>query len=187
MPFLLETKRLRLRSFQESDLEPFVAYRSDPEVARFQSWDAPYPAKRAAAFIQELQQSQPGQPGEWYQVVLELKALAKMIGDCAFCLLAEEPRQAEIGFTLARPYQGHGFAHEAVTRLCDYLFEELNLHRIRANCDADNRASATLMERLGMRREGHFINSVWFKGTWRSEYWYAILWEEWFTKSFITS
>jgi aminoglycoside 6'-N-acetyltransferase len=179
MPFPLETKRLILRPFQESDLESFAAYRSDPDVARFQSWATPYSMEQAAAFIQELQQSRPGTPGDWDQVALELKATGQMIGDCAFYVLAEEPRQAEIGFTLAQSFQGYGYAREAVIRLLDYLFGELNLHRVRANCDVDNLGSIKLLESLGMRREGHFVQSLWFKGRWSSEYWYAILQAEW--------
>ena len=102
-----------------------------------------------------------------------------MIGDCAFCVLTEDPRQAEIGYTLARAHQGNGLASEAVLRLLAYLFDTLGLHRVRARCDADNLASAKLLERVGMRREAHYIENAWFKGKWGSEYEYAILDKEW--------
>jgi aminoglycoside 6'-N-acetyltransferase len=160
-------------------LEEFVAYRSDPAIARYQSWDSPYPVKGAAAFIKELQLTQPGQPGEWYQFALVLRETGQLIGDCAFLRLADEPRQAEIGFTLAQAYHGCGYASEGVGRLLDYLFDDLRLHRVYAICHVDNLASAKLLTRLGMRREGHFVESIWFKGGWASEYWYAILKQEW--------
>jgi len=60
-----------------------------------------------------------------------------------------------------------------------YLFTEYKLHRIWANCDRSNIASIKLLERLGMRREGHFVKSLWFKGEWVDEFWFAILREEW--------
>jgi aminoglycoside 6'-N-acetyltransferase len=50
---------------------------------------------------------------------------------------------------------------------------------VRAICDAENLASAKLLERIGMRREGHFVENIWFKGKWGSEYWYGLLKEEW--------
>jgi RimJ/RimL family protein N-acetyltransferase len=53
------------------------------------------------------------------------------------------------------------------------------LHRIIAICDVENQASVRLLERLGMRREGHYIENYWFKGKWASEYLYAILADEW--------
>jgi RimJ/RimL family protein N-acetyltransferase len=176
---ILETERLILRPFRDSDLEPFLAYRSDPEVARYQGWDMPYTAEKAAEFIAEMKNSPPRPPGEWYQLAIELKANRRMIGDCAFYLLAEDQRQAEIGYTLSRNYQGSGYGAEAVRRLLGYLFDELQLHRVRANTDAENTASARLLERVGMRREAHHIQSLWFKGRWSSEYWYALLRDEW--------
>jgi len=48
--------------------------------------------------------------------------------------------------------------------------------------DCENTASVTLLERLGLRREGHFIQNVWFKGKWADEYLYAILQDEWLSK-----
>jgi RimJ/RimL family protein N-acetyltransferase len=175
----LETPRLILRPFQESDLEAFAAYRSDPQVARYQGWEAPYTLEQAAAFIREMQSTRPGAPGAWYQIAIERKSTPGLIGDCAFHILANEPRQAEIGFSLSSAFQGQGYATEAVRRLLDYLFGELDLQRVSAICDAENTASARLLERVGMRREGHFIENIWFKGAWGSEYAYAILQKEW--------
>ncbi|MGZ6317652.1 MAG: GNAT family N-acetyltransferase, partial [Anaerolineales bacterium] len=60
-----------------------------------------------------------------------------------------------------------------------FLFAEYRLHRVTAICDADNVASAKLLERIRMRREGHFIENIWFKGAWSDEYSYAILDKEW--------
>jgi aminoglycoside 6'-N-acetyltransferase len=179
MAFHLETDRLILRAFQDDDLYSFVAYRSDPAVAHYQSWEAPYSPVQAAEFIEELKGVQPGQPGEWYQVAIALKTTGEMIGDCAFHVLAEDPLQAEMGFTLAALYQGQGYGSEAVTCLLAYLFDDLSLHRVRAFCDVENLASARLLERVGLRREGHFIENLWFKGRWASEYAYAILRREW--------
>ena len=176
--FYSETERLILRSFQPTDLAAFTAYRSDPEVARYQGWDAPYPDAKAQEFIEEMQAKTPGTPGQWYQVALERKSAPGLIGDCAFHVL-EDGRQAEIGFTLAQAYQGQGYAAEAGRRLLQYLFAELHLHRVTATADAKNLASIRLLERLGLRREGTFIENTFFKGSWGSEVLYAMLAREW--------
>jgi RimJ/RimL family protein N-acetyltransferase len=177
----LETPRLVLRPFEERDILPFAAYRSDPEVARYQGWETPYSPERAARFVAEMIRARPGTPGEWYQAAIELKAGEEMIGDCAFCVSADG-RQAEIGYTLARRFQGQGYASEALTRLLDYLFFDLNLHRVHANLDPQNTPSARLLERLGFRLEGRFVESLWFKGGWADEAWYAILQREWLAR-----
>ncbi len=179
MTLVLETERLRMRAFQDRDIQGFAQYRSDPDVAKYQSWNTPYSIENATQFITEMKAIRPGIPGEWYQIAIELKEGYQLIGDCAFHILAKDAQQAEIGFTLARTHQGQGYATEAVTKLLDYLFDEFQLHRICATCDVQNQASARLLERIGMRREAHFIENIWFKGNWGSEYVYGLLGHEW--------
>lgn len=174
----LETDRLRLRRFTDVDLKPFMAYRNDPEVARYQSWEG-ITEREAREFLAEQKTIQPGMPGQWFQIAAELKETGKLIGDCALKIEEHDPRQAEIGYTFAREYQGRGLASEAVTRVLDYALLTLGLHRIIAITDCLNTASVALLERLGLRREGHFIHNIWFKGRWGDEYLYAILQEEW--------
>jgi aminoglycoside 6'-N-acetyltransferase len=177
-PFLLETSRLRLRSFEQADLTGFVAYRNEEAVARYQGWNTPYTLEQAQAYLDEMQQAPMGTPGTWVQLAIERKSDSALLGDCA-CKLSTDAQQAEIGCTLAQLYWGIGYAGEAVGRLLAYLFGELGLHRVVANCDVENLAAARTLEQLGMRREAHFIENLWFKGRWSSEYWYAMLASEW--------
>jgi RimJ/RimL family protein N-acetyltransferase len=176
----LESKRLILRRFKYADLAPLLAYRNDPEVARYQAWES-CTEREATAMIDELKSLQPGNPGEWFQFAIELKETGALIGDCAL-KVEEDGRQAEVGFSLSREHQGKGYASEAVSRLLDYAFGDLGLHRVVAITDQENEPSFALLERLGMRREGHFIQNAWFKGRWTSECLYAVLAEEWLRK-----
>lgn len=174
----LESARLILRRFAERDLAPFLAYLNDPEVARYQTWDS-YTGKEAQALIDKQKELVPGLPGRWFTFALELKETGALVGHVALSVKTEERQQAEIGFTLAREYHGKGLGFEAVSRVLDYVFAELKLHRVIAITDCENTRSVALLERLGMRREGHFIQNVWFKGKWGDEYSYAILRDEW--------
>ncbi len=176
---LIKTPRLLLRPFQETDLVAFITYRSDPDVARYQSWEFPYTPDQAAAFLREMELTQAGTPGNWYQLAVERQSQPGLIGDCAFQVLADDERQAQIGFTFSPAYQKQGYATEAVTGLLSHLFGVMCLHRVTATCDIENKASARLLERVGMRREAQFIENVWFKGAWGSEYAYALLHNEW--------
>ena len=110
---------------------------------------------------------------------LALRGTDRLIGDCAAHVDADDPRQAEIGFTLAPEHQGHGYATEAVRRLLHYLLVERGKHRVSATCDARNTRSAALLERVGMRREGHLLESTWSKGEWTNDLLYAVLRREW--------
>jgi RimJ/RimL family protein N-acetyltransferase len=175
----LSTGRLVLRRFRPEDLDAFVAYRSDPEVARYQSWEVPYRPSQARQFLQELEAIHPDTPGEWFQFAVALRHTDRLIGDCGAHVQAEDPRQAEIGFTLASQDQGHGYATEAVRRLLHYLLIERGKHRVRATCDDRNTGSAAVLERVGMRREGHLLESTWSKGEWTNDLLYAVLRREW--------
>ena len=170
----LTTKRLRLRPFTRADLEAFAAYRSDPEVARYQSWTPPYTMEEAEAFFAPQERATPGAPGVWSQLAIERRDTPGILGDCAFQVLEDDPKQAQIGVTLSQAAQGHGYATEAISRLLDHLLHTLGLHRVTATCDAENDACARLLERVGMQREAHFVENIWFKGAWGSEYVYAI-------------
>jgi RimJ/RimL family protein N-acetyltransferase len=179
MPFPLETNRLLLRHFCDADLDEFLAYRSDPQVAQYQGWDVPYELGAGQTFIDGMKNALPGTPGKWFQVAVVLKNLKRLLGDCAFHVMEKDKRQAYIGITLARSYWGKGYGEETCRRLLDYLFYELNLHRVVAECDVENIASFTLLKRLGFRREAHLIENIWFKGAWGSEFHYAMLDREW--------
>lgn len=174
----LETRRLFLRRFTDADLEPFVAYRGLPEVARYQSWDA-FSMADGRKLIDAMRGLEPGLPGSWFQFALEDRDSGVLVGDCAFRVDASESRLAEVGFTLHPDHRGRGYATEAVRALLDYAFSSLSLHRVIGNCDARNLASARVMERAGMRLEARFVDDYWSKGEWTSSLIYAILQRDW--------
>lgn len=176
----IESDRLLLRRFRESDAECFLAYRTKPEVFRYQGegWEN-YTFEQAVKFVKEQMDFGPGLPDTWFQIAIELKAEGRLIGDCAIHTLPHDLKQAEIGFTLDPIYQRRGYAAEAVSCLLGYIFKELDMHRVIAVADVRNEASVKLLQKLGMRREGHFIKNAWYRGEYTDEYLYAILKEEW--------
>jgi RimJ/RimL family protein N-acetyltransferase len=178
---LIATERLVLRRFRAADAEPLAAYRSDPDVARYQSWTAPVPIEEARAIVASLEKGDPDLPG-WFQFAVEHTGDRALIGDVGVDL-HENRRQAEIGFTLAAAYQGRGFAAEAVRAVLDHLFRVRGLHKVSAECDARNTASARLLERVGFTREGLLRKHTWIKGGWTDDLLYGVLAEEWLLPS----
>jgi RimJ/RimL family protein N-acetyltransferase len=174
----LETERLILRRLTVADLVAFLAYLNDPLVARYQTWED-YPEQTAIERIEEQKALAPGIPGKAFSFALELKETGALVGHVVLTVQEKDEQQAEIGFTLARRFQRMGLAREAATRVLDYAFAELRLHRVFAITDCENDSSVALLARLGMRREGHFIQNIWFKGKWGDEYSYAVLRDEW--------
>lgn len=178
----LETDRLIVRRFRPDDLDSFVAYRADPDVARFQSWEN-FTRAEGVQFIAEMARQHPDTPGEWFQFAVELKANSAMIGDCALHAFADRRDEAEIGFTLAPAYRGRGYAREAVAGLLDYAFNALRKSRIEALTDVRNAKSIGVLERLGFVRDAAMREPVEFKGEICSEFLYLLFRESWRTRS----
>ncbi|MFO0798399.1 MAG: GNAT family protein [Gemmataceae bacterium] len=171
---VVRTDRLVLRRLAPADAGPIAGYRSLPDVARYQSWEAFSPAD-AARLVAAQQGVVPNTPGTWLQLAITKDG--GVVGDCGLHFL--DDRQAEVGVTLAGAHQGRGYAAEALRAVLDYLFGTLGKHRVVATTDARNRPAAALFERLGFRREAHFVRNVWFKGEWGDEFLFARLAEEW--------
>lgn len=170
----LVTPRLELTRMAAADAAEVYAYRHLPEVRRFQSFEPRSPAD-VERFIAGTQAAVFGDPGPWCQLAIRLRGDGPLIGDLGTRVPAEDPRQVEIGFTLAPAYQGRGYATEAVSGLIGHLLGPLGKHRVFASADPRNTRSLALLERVGMRKEAHFHESLWFKGEWVDDVVYAIL------------
>jgi len=173
------TERLSVRPFQVDDLEAFVAYRSDPQVARYQSWDPTYSMADAESFLSSERELVFGQPGDWLQLAIVDRETATVCGDCAVRVATDQPATAEIGITLAQSSQGKGLATEALTAVVTELFEQRGMHRVFAEADDRNVPVRRLLERLGFRCEGRLVEADWFKGEWSTLRLYAMLDREW--------
>jgi RimJ/RimL family protein N-acetyltransferase len=166
----VSTERLIVRRFAAGDVAAFAAYRSDPEVARYQGWDAPVPEAAARRLVTEFAAAEEGTPG-WFQYAVECAGV--LIGDVGVCLDGNR-MQAEVGFTIARAHQGKGYATEAVRCVLDRVFAA-GVRRVSAECDARNTASARLLERLGFGAEGHRRRHTWLKGEWTDDLLFGLL------------
>ena len=172
------TERLKLSPLAAADAPAMYAYRSDPEVCRYQSFE-PGSLAEVQAFIAGLQAATFDTAGTWFQFAIRRRDTEQLIGDLGAHFLAADPRQVEIGFTVSPASQGRGFGTEAVSGMLNHLFGTLHKHRVFASVDPDNAASIALLKRVGMRQEANFRQSLWFKGTWVDDMVFGILASEW--------
>jgi len=171
--------RLRLRPFQTADLPAFVAYRSHPDVARYQSWDTSYGMADAERFLAEQRRVAFGQPGVWVQLAATDRGDGTLLGDCATRVHTDQPQTAELGVTFSPRHQGAGLAAEAIGAVVDHLFEHVGMHRVFAETDDRNDAAHRLFARLGFRCEARLVEADWFKDEWTTVRVYALLRREW--------
>lgn len=170
------TERLILRRFIDLDLERFIAYRQDSQVARFQGWSILSEAE-AQSFIKEMQIAEIGIPGEWFQVAIAHQQSNLLLGDIGMQIYLETPTTVEIGFTLRREAQGKGYAQEAIQALIDSFFQFGTISKIVGITDMRNEPSVRLLKRLGM----NLVRSdeVEFKGELCVEQIFELEKEEW--------
>ena len=173
----IRTQRLLLRPYQPGDTDAVYAYHRLPETARYLENEPMSLAEAKALVTRRIGSATLASVGEALNLVVELAKTRAVVGDCVLFWCGEG--QAEVGYVLNPAYYGHGYATEAVGVMLRLGFEDLGLHRIAARCDARNTASARVMERAGLRREAHLVQSEFVKGEWTDELIYAILRREW--------
>ncbi len=168
----IETPRLLLRPLAPDDWRAVHAYASDAAVMRYVPGGA-MSEEQVRAFVGANE-------GGEAKVAIVLKAEGRLIGHLPFHPWYA-PRIFEIGWVFDPRYHGQGFATEAAAALLRHGFEALGVHRIVATCQPENVASWRVMEKVGMRREGHLRKCIQVdEATWWDEYFYALLEEDWF-------
>lgn len=174
----LRTERLVLRGWEPDDAETLFDLHARPDVHRW-LYTSALTRDGLAALVEEkvarrhLADDRQVNLGAWDA------ATGGFVGDVMLRVWSAPHRQGEIGFVLHPDAQGRGYATEAAGRLLRLGFEEAGFHRIIGRLEARNEGSARVLERLGMRREAHFVENEWVKDGWESEVVYAILAREW--------
>ena len=181
MEKLLKTERLLLRKFKYDDWLDLYDYLSQEEVVKYEPYDIMSEEQCKKEAINRSKNN------VFWAVCL--KGNNKLIGNIYFNQI--EPKDFmtwELGYVFNPKYQRKGYATEACQKILDYGFKTLGVHRITAKCNPDNIPSWKLLERLSMRREGHFKKCAFFKRTakgepiWHDAYQYSILKDEWLLK-----
>jgi RimJ/RimL family protein N-acetyltransferase len=165
------TPRLTLRAFTAADAARLADYRSDPDVARHQSWSVPFSLEQAEQLIAAQGHLRAPSPGEWLQIAIERHGT--LVGDVAVHL-SEDGQTAEVGCTLAADQQGRGHAREAVAAVVEALFAEAGVQRIEARIDPRNEASIRLFQHLDFVHQGTEAAAVLIDGEWCDDALYAL-------------
>lgn len=182
---MIESERLLLRPFQEADAADLYEYLKNPSVNCFKSMkitDLEHAKKEVKNRMNDKK----------YYFAIVLKNTNKVIGEIAAHPENHSPDETIDHYDTFSPiwmlnkdYQGFGYAYEATKHYFSYLFTEIGARRIYAYTEDDNLASQRLCEKLGMRKEGFFLEFVSFinnpDGTphYENTIQYALLKKEW--------
>lgn len=175
----LRSERLVLRAWEPGDAELLFDLYRRPEVHQWLYTTALQRDGLAELVERKVARRALGPTGE-LNFCAEDAATGAFVGDISLRLWGDPiHRQGERGFVVHPDAQGRGYATEAAARMLQLGFDEVGFHRIIGRLEARNTGSAAVMERLGMRREAHYVENEWVKGAWESEVVYALLAREW--------
>ncbi|MFF9478150.1 GNAT family N-acetyltransferase [Streptomyces sp. NPDC014733] len=178
-PNPLRTARLDLRPVTDDDFAAIHAYQRLPEVCRYLYWGPLDEAGSRDSVAKKTARTTLRTEGDVLQLAVVVRETGTLVGDVTFVWTSAAHRQASIGYVFHPAHHGHGYATEASRALLALGFDHLRLHRIQAELDGRNTASAALLERLGMRREAHHVENEFLDGEWTDEVVYAMLAREW--------
>jgi ribosomal-protein-alanine N-acetyltransferase len=171
---ILETNRLALREFVESDWKTVLDYQNDPRYLRFYPWQRRTEAE-VRAFIQIFIEWQNYIKRYKFQWALTLKDSGQLIGNIGIRKENFSDHKADIGYEINPEFWGQGYASEAALAVRNFGFRKLGLHRIWAHCLEENRASRRVLEKIGLRLEGILREDEFFKERYWNTCLYAIL------------
>jgi RimJ/RimL family protein N-acetyltransferase len=163
----LITDRLLLRPFTRGDAPAVHAYAGDPEVVRYMDW-GPNARPETEAFLAEAVRPAPGV----HPFAVDLDGA--VIGAVELRVTSEVHSRAEFGYVLARSAWGRGYATEAAGAVLAHAFGHLGLHRVAATCDPANTGSRRVLEKAGLRYEGHLHDYLHIRGEWRDRLLFAV-------------
>jgi ribosomal-protein-alanine N-acetyltransferase len=152
----IQTNRLLLRQFVESDLENVFKGLSDPEIIKFYgvSYKTIEDTKEQMKFFADLEKNE---TGIWWAVCSLDNAI--FYGAGGLNSLSKEHKKAEIGFWLLKNYWGQGIMTETMPIICNYGFGQLGLHRIEGIVETDNLNCKYAMKKLDFKHEGTMKDS----------------------------
>jgi RimJ/RimL family protein N-acetyltransferase len=170
--------RVRLRELDDADVAAVYRLLSDMRVVRYMLFPLFTEEAAAREFVRQAQAESAGNPGQSLVRAVSFTDSHALIG-LSGLVVDRDGVQAEAWYLLDPDYQGQGLATEAALHLLGIGFGQLHLHRIWATCLPANPASARVLKKVGMRREGYCMKTLKIHGEWQDCFLYAMLREEW--------
>ena len=175
----LHTERLLLRPLTKNDLDDVHAYQKRKDVVRYLMWEVHDHEESAKHLEKRIAMTELAEDGDGLIYAVELPDPAgghgRVIGDMSIFLKSAAHAQVEVGWVFHPAVHGRGYATEAAEAVLAICFRTMGAHRVFAQLDPRNEASARLCERLGMRKEAHLRENEIFKGEWGDTVIYGLL------------
>jgi len=172
-PPALETSRMILRPIELTDAESIFAYAKNPNVCKYTLWEAHQSIEDSLNYIKEyiFDYYSKGVP-EPLGITMK-KNPQKVIGTVGCFWTSKQAKAMELAYAIGEEYWGQGLVAEASEAVMAYCFKEFSLKRIQARCKVENKASARVMEKIGMTYEGTLKSAIFHRDKFWDMHYYA--------------
>lgn len=166
-----------IRKMKQNDLSDFHKMRTNPEVARFQSWQTNITLETNQQTIEYYGGLMPNILDEWIGLAIACPFTDSLIGEVGFVSYKNTPNDTIMGISIVHEYQRQGVASEVIKTLLEYLFQTLNKHKVIARIIAKNYGSIVLFNKLGFKQQSR--DMIVFKGEKVAEFTCVLTCEDW--------
>jgi [ribosomal protein S5]-alanine N-acetyltransferase len=180
LDLVIATARLRLRPFEDRDVDDLWPLVSDPELPRMMSWAAHTDRSQTQAYIQATRDGLARGSGVTWAIEVEGRVAGSIgLDQIQYAVAALRVDRAELGYWIAPALRGAGLVTEAAHAVVGCGFETLGLHKIHVRCVEGNAGSRRVIEKLGFRQLARLEDDVWRDGRWWSMLSYELTAPEW--------
>lgn len=172
---LFQTKRLTLREVSLADLTAIHALLSLPETDQFNTLGIPETTDVTAELVMGWLEENRNPERKSYILSMEITETHQFIGLMALYIGKPKYKKGEVWFKVHSKFWNKGYTTEALQRLLQFAFSELNLHRMEAGCAVGNNASKRVLEKVGMLQEGLLRKNLPIRGQWVDNFEFAML------------
>ncbi len=173
MGILIETERLLLKKYSESDLENIYKLKSEPLVWKYSTVAVSTDMNDSIKYLSSLLRNY--DDSKFCFEALYLKDSRKYIGEAGVLSFYQHDLRAVVGFNLLPEFWKHGYATEITNGLVKYLFTEMNVERVEALVMEENEASRKVLEKSGFIIEGLLRNFAWINQKFVNVCYYGII------------
>lgn len=175
---LLQSKRLIIRDVKFSDLHNIHELHSLPQTDQFNTLGIPESIYDTEDIIAAWIREDDVRTRTSYTFCISLIETQQFIGLIALNLGKPKFHSAEVWYKVHADYWNQGYTTEALTKVLEFAFKDLKLHRVEAGCATENSASIKVLENVGMFKEGLKRKNLPIREEWKDNYIFGILIED---------
>lgn len=172
-PPTLTTDRLILRPIEIADAESIFEYAKNPNVSRYTLWDPHQSVEDSRRYVTDYVFNYYSKEVPEPLGITLKENPRKVIGSVGCFWISKQARSMELAYAIGEEYWGKGLVAEASLAVMEYCFKEYSLKRIQARCKAENKASARVMEKIGMTYEGTLRSAIFHRNRFWDMHYYA--------------